>query len=420
MALSTCTKCGEQPTGCGCESPYTTAPACLPVDPCSNPEPCSEFFDAECIIYSGDTIWCGTDQVVLKNDRLGTSIVNIVTYFCTQIATINSSLTTINTTLVSLQNQINALGGGSVNGNGNLNYVAKWTPNGSILGNSQIEDDANSVGIGGLEANSLLNLETSSKYRNLLITNTRTISGLGIQANISGASTTGNVGIWSNVYNSVKHNVAGLFRSVATITPIVSDYNLGIEATVGSTLGLSLGTNTAVRALVTSTGGITNPSNKAIQAIVSTVNTPNDNIGVYSEVKPFTGGGRYATQLIDGSEGIGKVLTCMTVDGKAQWVTPAGTGTNLQKEITATYVLTDADDNYVIFINNGATAITISVGAITTPNFSVGFIQEGSADVTFVGVTNPVGLKSKGQGYQTFVERKLSTSTYYLLGNTKV
>lgn len=110
MALSTCTKCGEQPTGCGCETPYTTAPACLPVDPCSNPEPCSEFFDAECIIYSGDTIWCGTDQVVLKNDRLGTSIINIVTYFCTQIATINSSLTTINLTLVSLQDQIDALG----------------------------------------------------------------------------------------------------------------------------------------------------------------------------------------------------------------------------------------------------------------------------------------------------------------------
>lgn len=94
---------------------------------------------------------------------------------------------------------------------------------------------------------------------------------------------------------------------------------------------------------------------------------------------------------------------------------------NLQKEITTTYVLTDADNDYTIFINNGATPITISLGAITIPNFTVGFIQEGSADVTFsgVGLGNPIGFKLKGQGYQAFIERKLATATYYLLGNTK-
>jgi hypothetical protein len=94
---------------------------------------------------------------------------------------------------------------------------------------------------------------------------------------------------------------------------------------------------------------------------------------------------------------------------------------NLQKVITTTYVLTNADNDYTIFINNGAVPVSISLGAITTANFSVGFIQEGSADVTFVGVmTNPIGLKIRGQGYQAFIERKLATATYYLLGNTKV
>lgn len=93
---------------------------------------------------------------------------------------------------------------------------------------------------------------------------------------------------------------------------------------------------------------------------------------------------------------------------------------NLQKEITTSYTLTNADNDYTIFINNGATAITISLGAVTIPNFCVGFIQQGLGDVTFVGVTNPIGLKSKGQGYQTYIERQLSTSNYYLLGNTKV
>ena len=97
---------------------------------------------------------------------------------------------------------------------------------------------------------------------------------------------------------------------------------------------------------------------------------------------------------------------------------------NPQKTITTSYTLTDIDNNYTIFVNNVATPVTISLGAITLPNFCVGFVQEGTGDVTFVGsgvsLTNPVGLKSKGQGYQTFIERKLATSSFFLLGNTKV
>ena len=97
---------------------------------------------------------------------------------------------------------------------------------------------------------------------------------------------------------------------------------------------------------------------------------------------------------------------------------------NPQKTITTSYTLTDIDNNYTIFVNNGATPITITINSsITLPNFCVGFIQEGTGDVTFVGtgvsLTNPVGLKSKGQGYATFIERKLNTSNYFLLGNVK-
>ena len=97
---------------------------------------------------------------------------------------------------------------------------------------------------------------------------------------------------------------------------------------------------------------------------------------------------------------------------------------NLQRVITTSTVILDIDNNNTIFINNGATPITITIdSSITLPNFCVGFIQEGTGDVTFVGsgvsLTNPVGLKSKGQGYATFIERKLNTSNYFLLGDTK-
>lgn len=97
---------------------------------------------------------------------------------------------------------------------------------------------------------------------------------------------------------------------------------------------------------------------------------------------------------------------------------------NLQKVITASYTLTNADNEYTIFINNSTTDITITINtSITIPNFCVGFIQEGTGEIIFAGIsvtlTNPTGLKIKGQGYQTFIERKENTSTFYLLGNTK-
>jgi hypothetical protein len=96
---------------------------------------------------------------------------------------------------------------------------------------------------------------------------------------------------------------------------------------------------------------------------------------------------------------------------------------NPQKDtvITSNYILTDVDNGTTIFVDTTAGAITITRDAgITVANFCVGFIHKaGVNDITFVGATNPVGLKSKGAGYQTFIERELATSNFYLLGNTK-
>jgi len=637
MALSTCTKCGEQPIGCGCESPYTTAPACLPVDPCSNPEPCSEFFDAECIIYSGDSIWCGTDQVVIKNDRLGTSIVNIVTYFCTQIATINTSLTTINTTLVSLQNQINDLGCTPFNLLGTSTDAGdNKTSDISRSGRLVIEQDSenraffqkNGYNIVGNEQ-TFTGLATASDTQNPLIeltrwrgtyfspTNLLENDNLGLLSFKTGVSTyTGiflrgfatenhiddtNYGagfeFWGikkatsnarkilsidadtglktlsetvDIGNSIKtfgsglkpfiefentsgtefskgylsnNDILGLisakskagelgkalfiatqnhtvtnggtkfeifvtpnnsilevpslkidqdgsvgFRNytfpsadgtlnqilktdgagnlswqnegssgsgtnnyVARWTPndttlgkgVIRDdgttASIGIAPNASASLYISSSSNHGITSTTTGPGysggtfassGLTPTSaNIAVRGnaygsdainigaeFKANVTAATDNIGI--RVYADNAVNNYALQLSDGSEVAGRFLKCIDANGKANWADLPSV--NLQKEITATYVLTDADNDYVIFINNGATAITISIGAITIPNFSVGFIQEGTGDVTFIGATNPVGLKSKGQGYQTFIERKLSTSTYYLLGNTKV
>lgn len=270
-----------------------------------------------------------------------------------------------------------------ISGSGLNNYVARWTPNNTTLGYGVIRDDGSGVGV-GIDPNSAIQLflATSTKIN----------------------------GITSNVSTPLGSEAHGYTTTVNGDSIL----NSGLTAQISS----GTTTNIGVRIAVGSGGSLSPvPAGYDYGVFASARSTVRGNIGGFFLAD--TGGtSRYALQLQDGTEVAGKVLTCITSDGKANWATP--TYANLQKVITATYVLTDADNDYTIFINNNSTAISISLGAITIPNFSVGFIQEGTGDVTFSGVTNPVGLKSKGQGYQTYIERKLATTTYYLLGNTKV
>lgn len=81
----TCTNCGCSNINCGCKDSFlTTPPPCpTPVD-CPAAQPCAEVFDAQCVVYTGLDIECGTDVVVATNDSVATSLQNIVDYFCTQ------------------------------------------------------------------------------------------------------------------------------------------------------------------------------------------------------------------------------------------------------------------------------------------------------------------------------------------------
>lgn len=105
--------------------------------------------------------------------------------------------------------------------------------------------------------------------------------------------------------------------------------------------------------------------------------------------------------------------------------------TNKQKVISypadftgTNYTLTDADNNYEIIINNAATAVTITVPSGLLSKIGIGFTQKGTGDITFVAsgttINNPIGLKSKGQYYQTYLSQEAATNTFYLGGSTKV
>ena len=97
-----------------------------------------------------------------------------------------------------------------------------------------------------------------------------------------------------------------------------------------------------------------------------------------------------------------------------------------QKFISTNYLLTNADDGYSIIITNGITPVSITVPTGLSPKLQVGFIQDGTADVTFITTGGVVlnnaiaGYKIKGQYDQAYLEQGATSSIYYLLGNTKV
>ena len=78
-----CTNCGCSKLKCGCQDTMLTTPAAFPTPVgCLAPEPCSEVLNAECIIYTGQNITCGTDIIVSTNTNMADALKAIVDYFC--------------------------------------------------------------------------------------------------------------------------------------------------------------------------------------------------------------------------------------------------------------------------------------------------------------------------------------------------
>jgi len=92
--------------------------------------------------------------------------------------------------------------------------------------------------------------------------------------------------------------------------------------------------------------------------------------------------------------------------------------------ISGNYTITDNDNNHEIIIDNSNNPVTITVPSGLTSKIGIGFTQKGSSDVSYLelGTTirNPIGLKIKGQYYQTYLSQEGSTNVFYLGGNTKI
>ncbi|GDX51500.1 hypothetical protein LBMAG27_05470 [Bacteroidota bacterium] len=66
-------------------------------------------------------------------------------------------------------------GGGGISGSGTLNYIPKFTPNGTTLGNSRMFDNATNIGVGTILPTDFLHLNsTTASYVGINMTNTTT------------------------------------------------------------------------------------------------------------------------------------------------------------------------------------------------------------------------------------------------------
>jgi hypothetical protein len=49
---------------------------------CETPQPCTEITDAQCTVYTGANIKCGTDIVIMQNDNVAEALAKVTAYFC--------------------------------------------------------------------------------------------------------------------------------------------------------------------------------------------------------------------------------------------------------------------------------------------------------------------------------------------------
>jgi len=132
--MNTCIKCG-------CEDAYPSLPPCPTPEGCPNPQPCAEFFDAECVRFTLPDIECGTDTVVFQDDTLAEALDNIITYFCQKLVTltnnIDAQLLVINNRLTAIEGDITTIQGDITNIQGDITtintQIGEAMPVGSVI-----------------------------------------------------------------------------------------------------------------------------------------------------------------------------------------------------------------------------------------------------------------------------------------------
>ena len=188
-------------------------------------------------------------------------------------------------------------------GSGTINRLSKWTSS-TALGNSLLQDNGTSMSV---------NTSPNSTYGFYFDYSSGAASIYGANSySAAGQESVGVAGTGSGTGGS--NNIGGAFNAFNNAT-----LNIGVRAVANAP---TVGTNV---------GGV-------FQALNGTIN--------------------YAAQLQDGTQAIGKVLTCITSDGKANWVTPSSVNIyNTNGTLTGNRLVT-LGTNDLTFGGFGASGVT--------------------------------------------------------------
>lgn len=183
----------------------------------------------------------------------------------------------------------------NITGSGTNNYLAKFTPDGSTLGNSLIRDNGTTVGINVSPiSNAIAYIDSSTTTETLRIRNTRN-DGYGINSQATGggtdiyggtfnatsSSSVNNIGIRSTTQGTITgSNVAGSFATANT--PYTTTY-LGIEY---------VGIHSQVA---------TNGAKNTAGLFISNSSNTTDNTGIYVKVSNAGSGQAYGIYENDGA-----------------------------------------------------------------------------------------------------------------------
>ena len=203
-------------------------------------------------------------------------------------------------------------------GGGTLNKLAKFTPDGNAIGDSQIIDDGTGIGVGtAIQIDKKVVIaETRANSVGLLVTNTGGGSTYtqGINGVAIGTSTSDRIGTRGTSSGSTVKNI-GLYGESA-----------------GNATGKSIGVY-----------GLANLSQV-------------ENIAGHFEAAKAGAGVAYGLQVEDGTQAVGKYLKSITSDGKANWsyITPT------VQTVTSSATVTPVSTNDLVTITAQATGLTLA------------------------------------------------------------
>jgi hypothetical protein len=228
---------------------------------------------------------------------------------------------------------------GNVTGSGTSNYLPRWTGT-TALGNSQIQDNGTSIGVGVSPSASYKMYVYSLTNNTTLYVQNQVTNGVGINAFVNGGGSV--TGIVASAYGGSSSNNTGI---IGTGTDGL--LAIGVKGIVDVT---------EFGSVTTGIGGYFDGRGQ----------------GFYSY--PLSA---YSVQLLDGTEGVNKVLLSTTSDGKANWSSVLTGLTNVRSTTisAATYqgnVVTQivAGTNVTISPAGGTGAVTInSTGGAGSTNY---------------------------------------------------